>query len=243
MHTKMTPSPALWSAAWRAAAVLGLAGTLNAQTILRSGHMDLGVAYEAGELSVHLHSHEPEPDGTEYGPGEAIVEVGLAAQTTVPANPLFSFLGTPGETIYLLPATENPALPFLGLAAEEIAAGIFEGNTLSLSLTDYAGPGEFALFTVDAFGTPTVLMNTRDGLDGSDRATLLAGSHGHANWAFSAPGDYDLTFTASGTLAGGGGPVTSDPATFRFTVVPEPGTTTLLLIGTGLLLGRLRRSA
>jgi surface-anchored protein len=86
-------------------------------------------------------------------------------------------------------------------------------------------------------------MNTRDGLDTSDRATLLAGSHGHANWAFTAPGDYDLTFTASGTLAGGGDPVTSDPTTFRFTVVPEPGTTTLFLIGTGLLLGLPRRGA
>lgn len=231
---------ALWPAAWRAAAVLGLAGTLNAQTVLRSGHMDLGVAYEDDALHLHLHSHEPEPDGTEYGPGEAIIEVGPAAQTTVPANPLFAFLGAPGDTVYLLPTVENPALPFLGLAAEEIESGLFQGDTLTLSLTGASGPGEFALFAVDAFGTPTVLMNTRDGVDASDRAALRAGSHGHANWAFSAPGDYDLTFVASGTLEGGG-PLSSEPGTFRFTVVPEPSPAALLALGTLLLLGRVRR--
>lgn len=232
---------ALWPAAWHAAAVLGLAGTLNAQTILRSGHMDLGVVYEAGQLHLHLHAHDPEPDGTEYGPVEAVVEAGLAAQTTVPANPLFSFLGAPGDTVYILPTIENPALPFLGLAAEEIAPGLFVGNVLTLTLTGATGPGEFALFTVDAFGNPTVHMNTRDGVDANDKTTLLAGSHGHANWAFSAPGDYDLTFVASGTLEGGG-PVSSEPGTFRFTVVPEPRTAALFVLGTVLLLGRARRA-
>lgn len=236
------PKIALWPAAWRAAAVLGLAGTLNAQTILRSGHMDLGVAYEAGELVLHLHSHEPEPDGTEYGPGEAIVEVGLAGQTTVPANPLFSFLGAPGDTVYLLPATENPALPFLGLAAEEVPLGLFQGDVLTLTLTGVSGPGEFALFTVDAFGVPSVLMNTRDGLDAGDKTSLLAGSHAHANWAFSASGDYELTFVASGTLVGGGA-ISSEAGTFRFTVVPEPLPGVLLVLGTVLLLGHRRRCA
>ncbi len=241
MSTQTTPSPALWSAAWHAAAALGLAGALHAQTVLRSGHMDLGVAYEAGELSVHIHSDDPEPDGTEYGPGEAVIELGLAAQTTVPASPQFAFLGAPGDPLYLLAATENPALPFLGLAAEEVEPGLFAGNLLTLTLTGAAGPGEFALFTVDAFGSPTVHMNTRGGITAADHTTLQAGSHGHAQWAFTAPGDYDLTFVASGTLEGGGGSVSSEPATFRFTVVPEPAPAALLILGgLGCWLGRRR---
>ncbi len=242
MNLKTTPSTVLWSAAWPAAAAFGLAGALNAQTVLRSGHMDLGVAHDNGALELHLHAHDPEPDGTEFGPGEAILEVGPAAQTTVPANPQFAFLGAPGDTLYLLSATENPALPFLGLAAEEVEPGLFAGDLLTLTLTGAAGPGEFALFTVDAFGSPTVHMNTRDGITAADHTTLLAGSHGHANWAFSAPGDYDLTFVASGTLEGGGS-VSSDPATFRFTVVPEPGPAALLVLGgLGWWLARRRQS-
>lgn len=241
MKLNIVSEIALWPAAWRAAAVLGLAGTLNAQTVLRSGHMDLGVAYEAGELALHLHTHEPEPDGTEYDPGEALVEVGLAARTIVPANPAFYFLGAPGDTVYILPSNENPALPFLGLAAEEVPPGLFQNDTLTLTLTGASGPGEFALFTLDAFGVPSVRMNTRDGVDVNDKVTLLAGSHGHANWAFSAMGDYELTFVASGTLVGGG-TINSEAGTFRFTVVPEPNAGVLLVLGTVLLFGQRRYS-
>lgn len=238
---KTTLLSALWSAAWHAAAALALTSALHAQTVLRSGHMDLGVAYEAGALELHIHVEDPPPDGIEYGPGEAVVELGLAAQTTVPANPQFAFLGAPGDPLYLLPAALNPALPFLGLAAEEVGTGLFQGNVLTLTLAGAVGPGEFALFTVDAFGSPSVRMNTRDGVTAADHITLLAGSHSHANWAFSAPGDYDLTFVASGTLEGGTS-VSSEPATFRFTVVPEPSPAALAALG-GLSwwLGRRRR--
>ncbi len=234
-----TKTTCLWSAAWRAAAALALPGALVAQTVLNSGHMDLGLAYEDGILKTHLHAHDPEPDGTEYEPDEVIIEVGPASKTTVPDNPAFSFLGPPGSPVYLLPSTENPELPFLGLAAEEVDSGIFAGNTLNLTLVNFSGPGEFALFTVDAFGAPSVKMNTRDGVDDSDFATVLAGSHGHANWAFSAPGDYELTLLSSGTL-GGGAPAAAEPGTFTFRVVPEPGTAELLSLSALLLLCRRR---
>lgn len=231
MNPKKT---ALWTAA------LALPGALVAQTVLRSGHMDLGIAYEDGVLKTHLHVHDPEPDGTEYEPDEAIIEVGLVSKTTVPANPAYSFLGPAGSPLYLLPASENPELPFLGLAAEEVAAGVFEGNTLKLTLVNFSGPGEFALFTVDAFGTPSVKMNTRDGVDDSDFAPVLAGSHGHANWAFSAPGDYEITFLPAGALVGGTQPAAAEAGTFTFRVVPEPRTAALLSLGAVLLLWRRR---
>lgn len=238
-----TRSNALWPVAWHAAAVLGLAGTLNAQTVLTHGHMDIGVAYEDGELSVRLHTEDPEPDGTEYGPGEAIIQVGPAAQTTVPANPDFSFLGSPGDTIYLLSPEGYPALPLLGLAAEEVPPGVFQDNVLRLTLTGFTGPGHFALFTVSPFGSPTVLMNTRDGLSAGDQASVFAGGHRDDNWAFSALGDYELTFVASGTLIGGG-TLSSAPATFQFAVVPEPSSATLLFLGAlgwGLMRSRKKR--
>ncbi|MBK9137905.1 MAG: choice-of-anchor M domain-containing protein [Verrucomicrobia bacterium] len=240
MRTRPSNRKVTSRAAWLAAGALVVPVTLTAQTILSHGHMDLGVAYEAGALELHIHAHEPEPDGTEYAPGEAVIWIGTAARTTVPANPAFSFLGVPGATTYLLPATFHPELPFLGLGAEEIEGGVFVGDNLRLALTGFSGPGEFALYTSDAFGNPTLHVNTRDGLSEADHVNLRAGSHGHANWAFSAPGDYFLTFVASGTLVGGGA-IASDPATFAFTVVPEPGTWVLWVLGVAALFGYARR--
>lgn len=199
--------------------------------LLTEGHLDLGIAYEDGALEAHLHLHEPEPAGTEYGPGEAIVVVGPAAETAVPANPMFSFLGPAGGRVHLLPSSEVPGLPFLGLAAEEIEPGLFRNDTLSLRLEGFAGPGEFSLFTLDAFGVPSVRLHTADGLAEADTIEVRAGNHGHANWAFTAPGEYALTFVASGTPVGSELALSSAPATFRFSVVPEPTSGALLALG------------
>lgn len=238
MTPALTPRPV--SAAWLAAMALAAHLTVTAQTTLSRGHMDLGVAYGAGALEAHIHVHDPEPDGAEYGPGEAVILAGPTARTTVPANPAFSFLGLPGQTSYILSSSLNPELPFLGLAAEEVESGVFVGDSLRLALTGYSGPGEFALYTMDAFGRPGAHVNTRDGVTGDDHINLIAGSHNHANWAFSAPGDYSLTFIASGTLVGGGA-IASEPATFAFTVVPEPRVWGLLAIGGAALLWRTRK--
>jgi surface-anchored protein len=60
-----------------------------------------------------------------------------------------------------------------------------------------------------------VLVNSRDGLP--DSRPLAAGSHAHANWAFSDAGSYTLTFEVSGVLASTGATV-SDQADYTFTV-------------------------
>jgi surface-anchored protein len=149
--------------------------------------------------------------------------------------------------VWILPQTQEDHEPghngpddllFLGLSAEEQPSGLFLNDQLTLSLAAVSGPGEFAVYVVDAFGTPHVRMNSAGGITPEDRVELLAGTHMHVNWAFTMPGDYQVSFQASGILADGlNTPVQSELVAYNFSVIPEPGTWALFLIGGALALG------
>jgi surface-anchored protein len=216
------------------------AAAVHAQTLISSGHVDVGIAYESGTWNLHV--HQEEPTQAEYEPGDAILLVGAGAETTVPANPAFSFLGNPGDPIWILSKSEDPSLVFLGIGAEELDPADWTGN-VTLSLEAVTGPGQFTVWDTDLFGEPFVLMNSRDGLDVSDQLEVIPGSHAHFFYGFSAPGDYSVTFEASGIFQGLS--TASGPVTYQFSVVPEPGAAALLLLGLGgmLLAGRRHRKS
>lgn len=209
------------------AAVCYAAASTQAQTTLTSGHLDLGVAFEDGAFHLHIHDEENEQ---EFSPDEATLQVGPESFTLVPSDPRYNFLGAGGSPVYVLPQVENPNLIFLGVGAEEIEAGLFQQDQITLTLRGIAGPGSFAGYSVDGFGSPTVFFDSRNGFDAADRITVPAGGHADINWAFSAPGNYRLTFEAEGSLAGGG-MVASGPVDFHFAVVPEPSTWALFGLG------------
>jgi surface-anchored protein len=209
------------------------------QTVLSTEHVDIGVNYEDGAWDLHIHD---ETNDVEYEPGDAILRVNAEALTTVSSNPLFNFLGTPGSPLWLLPNTQNPGLLFLGFGAEELASGLFVGDSVSLRLHSVSGPGEFAVFDFNSLGEPRVVMNSRDGFSAADTFAVVPGGHSDMNWAFSQPGLYTVNFEASGTLADGGVFTSSGPVAYTFQVVPEPSTWALMAMGLGgaWLLGRRR---
>lgn len=214
-------------------AALAIGLNASAQTTLWDGHTDVGIVYESDAWNLHIGRHDDVPP-VEYAPNEAILGVDIvAAHQTVPAGAQWSFLGSPGASVWVLPQNQNPALLFLGLGTEELADGIFVGNTVTLSLSGVSGPGNFSVYTTSGLGTPTVLMNSGDGISGADSINLLAGGHKHVNWAFTAPGTYHVDFSASGELVGGGGLTSSGPVTYTFEVasVPEPGSAAVLGLG------------
>ncbi len=192
--------------------------TLSAQLFTHE-HVDLGIAYEGGAFEPHWHD---ETNDIEYAPNEATVSLGANTLTTIPANPAFSFLGNPGDPLWLLPAIQDPAKVFLGIGAEEVELGIFQGNVVNLRLTAVSGPGSFFAYGVNGFGVPNAFWNSRNGVDAADNVNAVAGGHTDYNWAFTAPGDYVVSVQATGTLVDGGALVTGEVGNFQFTVVPEP---------------------
>ena len=220
-------------------------GPLHAQTVLQNEHADIGIALEDGVWNLHIHD---ETHDIEYsppsGPDGAILQVNANALTMVSSDPLFSFLGTPGSPLWLLPNTQDPNLLFLGFGAEEIQPGQFVGDTFNMRLTGVSGPGQFTVFDYDSLGNPFVIMNTRDGLSAADNFAGVPGAHSDLNWAFSQAGTYTVSFEASGTLADGNVFTSSGPVDYTFQVVPEPSTMALFGSGlVGLFIWKRRRTA
>lgn len=214
------------------AALLTTGLTTQAQTPLYTGHTDVGVDYDEDVNEWNLHVHYEVTD-TEYSPpSEALLYVNNAAHTSLNADPVWSFLGSPGSSVWILPKVQNPDLLFLGFGAEEIADGTFVGNQFTMALTGVTGPGNFVVYDTDAFGNPIVWMNSGDGISGADARVLPSGTHSHVNWAFTAPGDYSVFFNAS-AISELNGFTSSGDVEYRFHVeaVPEPVTGALAGLG------------
>lgn len=210
------PIRVLLASAAATTALLAAAPPAQASLVtFHSGHVDLvDIAYEAGELALGVHD---EDNDVEYATDEVKVFVKRQAKVTVPNDPAFGFLGTPGESeVWILPAIQNTDLVWPGIAAEEVEAGPFTADALTLAVQSVSGPGQLAVFTEDAVGQPNILADSGDGLP--DTVALTAGDHLHANWAFDRAGTYCITFRATGTLATTGQQVTSEAATLRVVV-------------------------
>jgi len=202
-----------------AVAVLALAGnTLPAdaapRVVLDQGHVDvIGIAFENGAFDVHVHD---EVNAVEYAPSEVQLVAKPASEIAVPADPAYRFLGAAGAQAWVLPQVQDPDLLWPGIGSEEIAPGVFSNDSLKVDVVGVSGPADVSIFTTDAFGAPTVLVDSGNGLP--DRISTTAGGHLHANWAFEAAGNYQLKVRVSGTLAATGKRVTSAVATYCFKV-------------------------
>ncbi len=143
----------------------------------------------------------------EYAPGDVYVRVSDAGKSTPGFDNSVSG-NVPGSDVWVLPAVQNLAMPFLGFGTEELPDGF---GAITYSLQAMNGPGNFALWSVDGFGTPTVEMST---LLGDTSMTLASGTHSHFNFGFTQAGIYELLLTATSVLT----PSMTDTQSFFFAV-------------------------
>jgi surface-anchored protein len=204
------------------------------------GHGDFGAAYEDGTFDFHFHGEGATIDGTyredeEFAISDIIVLASEESMITLPIA--FSPLGAEvGDTIWVLPEVQNLALPFLGLATEDLSGSEWGNITFTLdSVVSPSGTGDFALWQSGSFGEALVRMSTAD--PGVDQVVLAPGSHAHYNWGFTEAGNWEIQITVSGTHITDG--FVSATQTLSFQVIPEPSA--VLLGGFGLLGLAIRR--
>lgn len=193
---------------------------------IRSGHLDLAVHYEEAEgLHLAFGRHDEDDHDHDHGHGgdedhqhehgtvalaEAELVVGPAGRQPIPDAEAFRFLGAAQQWHYVLPQSEDPDLPFLGLSTEALDPDAWTGD-VTIELSAVEGPGTISLYTLDAFGQPTVLLQADASIDGVfPVASLPVGAHAHVNWSFSVPGEYELYLGVTATPVDGS-PMHSEP--------------------------------
>jgi surface-anchored protein len=208
---------ALLAAVALSGALLGALPAVAQTVVLDQGHVDVGLDFESGAAALKLHDQTVIPE-VQRDPADVTLRALPDAETTVPSDPAFSFLGNPGDPVWILPQTQDPDLLWLGWNTEDISTGTFVGNSVTWRLKGVSGPGDFSLFTTGQFGVPTVRFNSGDGITGADAMNVSIQSHAHGNWAFTAPGTYQVDFELLGTLVSGNQPVTTGDVTYTFDV-------------------------
>jgi surface-anchored protein len=177
------------------------AQTSGDRTVLSVGHTDaMQVTYENDEMGLRV--KDDTGDSVKFhDPADVLFQVLPHAEMAVPEGGALDFIGEPGDPIWLLPFSQDHTLLWPGWSTEELNTGVFKGDKVTMSLVGAEGPGDVALWGLGNFGTPNVWFNSRDALP--DSIDVNVNSHVHSTWAFTAPGEYTLSWEFTGALADG----------------------------------------
>jgi surface-anchored protein len=162
--------------------------------------------------------------GLDLPTNQVIFVANTQAMLTLPPGTPF---GDAGQPFWILPQSQNPNLLYLGVNAERIPLGVFNGS-LTIQLKRLVGPGYFMVWQATGPGQYNIRIDTRDGIDAHDAFAPITGSHEHFNWGFSSTGVYCATFQATGQRIGESANIVSPESTYVFHVLPLPPATNFL---------------
>lgn len=182
---------------------------------ISAGHVDMGPRFNNGKFELMLHDDHGETpvwrslDEVIYrGSDQAILEV--------PNDPRYSFVGAPaGSKVYVIPQTETKGVIWPGWNTQDPQLVSKLNRGVNLTLEQVSGPGTFSLYLENGnFSAPQVLWSSTK--SEPQKLWVEKNTHTHANWVFTAPGEYLLKVTASAELSDGS--TVSDTRYLKFAV-------------------------
>lgn len=197
---------------------------VSGRTEISAGHVDMGPRFNNGKFELMLHDdHGESPvwrslDEVIYrGSDKAILEV--------PNDPRYSFVGAPaGSKVYVIPQTETKGVIWPGWNTQDPQLVSKLNRGVNLTLEQVSGPGTFSLYLENGnFSAPQVLWSSTK--SEPQKLWVEKNTHTHANWVFTAPGEYLLKITASAELSDGS--TVSDTRYLKFAVGDSASADTL----------------
>jgi putative ABC transporter-associated repeat protein len=184
------------------------------QAVLSKGHVDIGPRFVDGEWTLMVHDDSVEPSVWRHL-DETVFQISDKAVLKVPDDPAYSFIGTPGTPVYVVPQVQNPDVAWVGWNTQdpEVMETIDAGVTLTLTGVD--GPGElFVYLQAGNFGDADVLWDSTK--DETQELWVDVNTHTHANWVFTKPGVYLVQADITADLVDGN--TVTDTAVIRFAI-------------------------
>jgi putative ABC transporter-associated repeat protein len=196
----------------------GGSGGSAAASSVSTGHFDFGSNIVAGQLVPKVKDDRTQPP-TWVDPSSLSFALGAKAQQKVPNGSAYSFLGAPGSPVWVMPQTQVDGVPWLGWNTQDESVRSNVKGSVTFRLDSVSGPGKLGVYLTDSFGgVGEKQFGNLPGFSSSFSVPLNV--HAHGNWAFTAPGTYQVTITQSATLTSGA--KVSAPATLTFTVGGAP---------------------
>lgn len=171
-------------------------------TVLNAGHVDIASVLEGRLLATKVKDTTASSRPVWRSPTKTVLQLKPGTKTKVPDDRAYAFLGSPGSAVFQVAQTQRDGVLWPGWSTEAIATSATKSG-VTWALDEVDGPGDFALFETDAFGQPTVLFDSSDGLDRRDRFAIPPATHAHGSWAFTARGSYCLTMQRVAQLSSG----------------------------------------
>lgn len=174
--------------------------------VLDSGHVDIAANLTDQKLSLDLKDETGliTKKSTLRSLDDVVLVAGDATRhkrTPKLADPALDFLGQEGATFYGLPQTQQDGVIWPGYNTQDVDYSALDGGVkLNLEPKSMPDGAHFGVYTNNALGGFDVQA---DSSKGDTVIDIDFATHAHANWVFTAPGNYSFKAYYSATLVDG----------------------------------------